>query len=735
MRAFPTIPGLMVLLMLAGCGGGGGSSDDPTPPSSPPQDPFGLESRESLAAFNLPTADGTPTSYELEDRFPALGFSAAAYLTGIPGDPRLAVVEQGGRIRVFDNDPDVSSTRTILDLSGDVLFAGEQGLLGLAFDPDFVSNRYLYVHYSAADPRRSVIARFTWDAGSDLVDPASREILLELEQPFSNHNGGMLAFGPDDLLYIAFGDGGSGNDPGNRAQNTGNLFGTLLRVDVHPADPDDGYAIPPDNPFVDDPDALDEIWAYGLRNPFRFSFDRNNTDLWLGDVGQSGVEEINLITAGGNYGWRVYEGNEEHITDGNDLPRSAAVFPIHTYEHGGGAAVIGGYVYRGTDVPSLRGRYLYADFITGQVWALAYDGNSVTANEQIAVAPSPTSFGEDNAGEVYLVTRNDGILSLAEAAGGDGELPEQLSETGLFTNLSSLTPAAGLIEYRINQPFWSDGATKRRWIGIPDGERIDFSGTGPWGFPTGTVIVKHFELALTEGEPDSRRRLETRVLINTSTDGWRGFTYRWNSQESDADLLSGRASELITVETADGPREQRYDYPGPADCLRCHTQPAGFVLGVKTRQLNRDARFAATNVTDNQLRALNHIELFDTDIGSADDYDAFPDLANAGAALTTRVRSYLDINCAQCHRPGGPAPTDLDLRFDTAADAMNAVGAPPQHGDLGASDAAIIIPGDRQRSVLWLRMQTLDQERMPPLSSHLADQAGLEVVGEWIDSL
>ncbi|MDZ7671103.1 MAG: PQQ-dependent sugar dehydrogenase [Gammaproteobacteria bacterium] len=735
MRAFPTIPGLMVLLTLAGCGGGGGSDSAPSPPPAQPQDPFGLASRESLATFNLPTADGTPTSYELVDRFPALGFSAAAYLTGIPGDDRLAVVEQAGRIRVFDNDPAVSSTRTILDVSGEVLFAGEQGLLGLAFDPDFVSNRYLYVHYSADGPRRSVIARFTWEAASDLVDPASRKILLELEQPFSNHNGGMLAFGPDDLLYIAFGDGGSGDDPGNRAQNTQNLFGTLLRVDVHPADPADDYAIPPDNPFVDDPEGLDEIWAYGLRNPFRFSFDRTSGDLWLGDVGQSGVEEINLMAAGGNYGWRVYEGDDEYITDGNDLPRSEFTFPVHTYEHGGGAAVIGGYVYRGTDVPSLRGRYLYADFVTGQVWALAYDGNAVTANEQIAVAASPTSFGEDNDGEVYLVTRNDGILTLAETTAGGGELPEHLSETGLFSDLGSLTPARGLIEYRINQPFWSDGATKRRWIGIPDDLQIDFSSTGAWGFPTGTVIVKHFELALTEGEPDSRRRLETRVLINTSTDGWRGFTYRWNDQESDADLLSGRTSELITVDTASGPRQQRYDYPGPADCLRCHTEAAGFVLGVKTRQLNREALFADTNVTDNQLRALNHIELFDTDIGNAADYAAFPDLNDAGAALTVRARSYLDINCAQCHRPGGPPPTDLDLRFDTPADAMNAVGAAPQHGDLGATDAAIIAPGDRQRSVLWLRMQTLDQERMPPLSSHLADEAGLSVVGDWIDSL
>jgi uncharacterized repeat protein (TIGR03806 family) len=730
---------LVLLLVSTGCGGGGGNSDNngndggDTPP--PMEDPFGLTERESLATFDLPTDSGTIGSYQLVERFPDLSFSSATFVSGIPGDDRLAVMEQAGLIRVFDDDPAVTSTRTVLDLSGEVLFAGEQGLLGLAFDPDFVDNRYLYVHYSLDGPRRSVIARFTWDTDTDLVDPASRKLLLTLAQPFSNHNGGMLAFGPDDdYLYIAFGDGGSGGDPENRAQDLGNLFGTLLRIDVHPEDTADPYDVPADNPYVDDPDARDEIWAHGLRNPFRFSFDRTTGTLWLGDVGQGSQEEIDIVTRGGNYGWRVYEGDAEFDASDNNLPRSAFTFPIHTYENSGGAAVIGGYVYRGLDVPSLWGRYLYADFVTGEVWALAYDGSTVTANDLIATTTAPTSFGEDNNGEVYLVTQGSGIFAFEETSGGGSDVPGLLSETGLFSDLGALSPAPGLIEYELNEAFWSDGTVKRRWIGIPDDQGITFAATGAWEFPAGTVIIKHFELALVEGDPASQRRLETRVLTSTGS-GWQGFTYRWNDQETDAELVTGGDSELITVETASGAREQLYEYPSPTDCLRCHTQAAGFVLGVKTRQLNRDFLYAGSNVTDNQLRAMNHVSLFTTDIGEADQYQQFPAVEDAGEPLSERARTYLDVNCAQCHQPGGPTQVDIDLRFDTADLDMNAIDELPQQGGLGAADPRIIAPGARERSVLWLRMQSLDDERMPPLSSHVVDETGLAVIGDWIDSM
>ncbi len=718
-------------LLQAACGGGSGGGDGGPPPAPPGGDPFGLSQRQALASFNLPLGGAAAGSFDLLNAFPNLSFSAALYVTAVPGEDRLVVVEQGGRIVAFANQSTTSDSSTVLDIASRIEFSGEQGLLGLAFDPDFGSNRFVYLHYSVTGPRRSVIARMQWDTGSDRIEESTEKIILEVDQPFGNHNGGMLAFGPDGYLYIALGDGGSGGDPLNHGQDRRTLLGSMLRLDVHPQNPGDPYDVPLDNPFVGEADVRPEIYAYGLRNPFRFSFDRQTGTLWLGDVGQGAIEEIDIIEAGGNYGWRVFEGSREFDDSLNTLPNSAFTPPVFEYDHSLGVAVIGGYVYRGNQLGSLFGKYLYTDFASGTVWALTWDGSQVTANEAIASASSPTSFGETHGGEILLVSRNDGLFRF-EPGGGGSQVPALLSQTGLFTSLAGLTPASGLIEYAPNHPFWSDGTQKRRWVGIPDSERIAFS-DDDWHLPVGSVAVKHFEINLVEGDPNSVRRLETRVLLH-SEQGWQGFTYRWNSAGSDATLLTGRETETLTVALAGGGSEQRrYDYPSRTDCLLCHTAAAGFTLGLTTRQLNGDFDYAGT--TDNQLRSWNHIGLFDSDIGAAGQYPSFAAPGDINAGLAARARAYLDVNCSQCHRPDGPAPTALDLRASTALDAMNAVGAAPLAGDLGVAGAAVIAAGDKQRSVLWLRLQRLDGERMPPLSSHLIDTEGATLIGEWIDTL
>jgi uncharacterized repeat protein (TIGR03806 family) len=542
----------------------------------------------------------------------------------------------------------------------------------------------------------------------------------------------MIAFGPDDYLYIGFGDGGGAGDTYDNGQNPLSLHGNMLRIDVHPANPADPYAIPADNPFVGNPGFLDEIWALGLRNPFRFSFDRQNGDLWLGDVGQNAWEEVDLIKRGANYGWPRFEG--DHLFDANTalaggLPHTR---PVAEYDHGAGRAIIGGYVYRGTTFAALFGRYLYTDNSSGTIWALDWDGNSVRANEVIANASGPTSFGEDNDAEVYVVSGGGTISKFAQVGGGG--LPATLSATGLFTNLLNLTPAAGLIEYDLTVPFWSDGTIKRRWVAVPNGERVDFAATAEWEFPVGTVIVKHFEIELTEGDSASRKRLETRVLVNGLTE-WFGFTYRWNAQGTDADLLAGRETEILIInEQGGGTRQQLYEYPSRTDCLACHNQAAGFALGPITRQMNRD--FDYPIATDNQLRAWNHINLFDVDIGDETQYEAYPDILDAGAGVDARARAYLAVNCSQCHRPGGPTSVGIDLRFDTLQGNMGVVGALPQAGDLGIPNARIVAPMSKETSVLWERMRSLDDaERMPPLASHLVDDDGVDLIGAWIDGL
>lgn len=717
--------------LLSACGGGGGSSNNAPGGGggSGTTPPFGLTQRASLATFNLPSSNGGSSTFTLTSAYPGLSFSASIFAAPVPGENRLIVVEQGGRVLAFVDDPGTSVSREILNLSGQIIFAGEQGLLGFAFDPDFQQNRYVYVHYTApsSNPAQtSVISRFTWDAGLDRIPLSSERILLENPQTFTNHNGGMLAFGPDDMLYIAFGDSGSSGDPNNEAQDLSTLHGNVLRIDVHPADPGDPYDIPADNPYLSTAGARPEIWANGLRNPFRFSFDSQTGTLWLGDVGQGSREEIDIIERGANYGWRVLEGTERFNDNGNSLPDSAFTPPVFDYPHSEGRSVIGGYVYRGNAFASLFGKYVYGDFVSGTIWALTWDGSQVIQRETLASTANPASFAEKANGELLVVPINGNLLAFQEN-GGTGSLPALLSDTGLFTDLTTLTPASGLVEYELQIPFYSDGASKRRWVGVPDGSRINFS-ADQWILPVGSVVVKHFEIST----PTGVRRLETRVLINTSG-GWQGFTYRWNNNATDADLLLQRETETLTVLRNGMSVQQTYEYPSRTDCFVCHTDAANTTLGLRTVQLNRDFNYAGT--LDNQLRSFNNIALFNTNIGDADSYDAFPAATDSNADLNLRARSYLDVNCAHCHQPGSSGTTDLDLRFAVSDNAMNAIGVAPARGDLGIANALVIAAGEKERSILWQRINRRGAEQMPPLGSHVIDEEGVSLLGNWIDSL
>ena len=347
----------------------------------------------------------TAPGFAFERAFAQRSFERPLFLAAAPGDDRrLYVVEQGGVIHSFDRR-DPAKTAVFVDLSAKVSRRGEEeGLLGLAFHPQYASNGLFYVYYSGAGARRQLVARFRADAARGVADPASEKVLYEMKDPYRNHNGGMLAFGPDGMLYIGTGDGGSAGDPQDSGQRLDTLLGKILRVTP------DG-AVPPDNPFADRAGARGEIWAWGLRNPWRFSFDRQTGALWAADVGQDRWEEVNLIVKGGNYGWRLFEGDAEYENP-RKRPAKDFIAPVATYDHDAGCSVTGGYVYRGKAVPTLRGQYLYADFCSGRVWALPADGQGRRAGRQIARVPSPSSFGEDQDGEVYVTSFDGGIYRL-----------------------------------------------------------------------------------------------------------------------------------------------------------------------------------------------------------------------------------------------------------------------------------------------------------------------------------
>jgi uncharacterized repeat protein (TIGR03806 family) len=317
------------------------------------------------------------------------------------------------------------------------------------------------------------------------------------------------------------------------------------------------------------------------------------------------------------------------------------------------------------------------------------------------------------------------------------DLPSHLSQTGVFRSLADLSPNPGIIPYDVNSPLWSDGAAKRRWIALPGDARIDFRAAGEWTFPPGTVFIKHFELGTDASKPALKRRLETRLLVVGKNGAGYGATYRWRADNRDADLLTDSLSEPIEVRGPDGPVKRTWYYPSRNDCLLCHTTNAGFVLGVKTRQLNRDFIYPVTGVSDNQLRTWKHLELFKESIAE----DAIPryaqlaDVSNANAPLEHRVRSYLDANCAHCHRPGG-ARGGFDARFDTSLARQSLLKGDLVAADLGIPNVKVITPGDPSKSMLYLRMnRRQDVFNMPPLASNVADDEAVSALAEWIKSL
>lgn len=345
------------------------------------------------------------------------------------GDGRLFIVEQGGKIRILEVTGTLQ-TLPFLDITSRVLSGGEQGLLGLAFDPSFNTNGFFYVNYTRQPDGATVISRFKVNGNPNHCDPSTEQPLLTIYQPYPNHNGGHIAFGPDGYLYIGMGDGGSAGDPENRAQNLDSLLGKMLRIDV--SNSSVSYQIPSGNPLVGK-NGRDEIWDYGLRNPWGWSFDRLTGDLWIADVGQDMVEEINLEhpqSGNRNYGWRCYEGNSAYNNAGCG-PTSDFVFPIYTYYHlDGNCSITGGYRYRGKQYPNLSGKYFYADFCTGIIQYLTETSQDVFTNTMSnARVTGITSFGEDMNGELYVAS-SEAVYKII-----DSSTPTGLSELNTFKEL------------------------------------------------------------------------------------------------------------------------------------------------------------------------------------------------------------------------------------------------------------------------------------------------------------
>ena len=695
------------LLSCSGGGGNGGRADLPLAE-------VGLNARAPNPTCVAPARPAFGATIALQDAFPALRFNEPLGLLQAPGDAsRWYVLEKSGRVLAFANDPAVSTTTVFADLRARVNATfSESGLLGLAFHPNYASNRQVFISYTAnGSPLTSIVSRFSADAAGNAL--GAEQVLLTLAQPFENHNGGHIAFGPDGYLYIGFGDGGSSGDPQGNAQNVNVLLGKMLRIDVNNGNP---YAIPADNPFAAGGGRA-EIYAWGLRNPWRWSFDRDSGDLWAGDVGQNAYEEIDRIQRGGNYGWPIREGFQCY--NAATCSRAGLLDPVIAYGRSEGFSVTGGYVYRGQAMPALRGTYIYADF-GGTIWGLTNDAQgNATASVLLQSNRGIATFGEGVDGELYITDLTGGkIYRLVGAAAAPSNFPERLSETGCMQADNPTQARAGLIPYDVNVPFWSDGAEKQRWLALPDNTAIGVDAEGDWDLPVGTVLVKNFML--------ENRVIETRLFMRHTEGEWAGYSYEWNDAQTEAFLVRGGKTKPVGAQT--------WVFPSSAECTQCHTTAAGHTLGLETRQLNRLFNYYDSGLRANQLTTFEHLGLFATPLGAAAQQPVLTPTRDETQPLAARARAYLHANCAYCHRPGATAQGPADLRITTSDAAMNICDIPPTQGDLGIADARLLAPGMPARSLLSVRMHRRDAYGMPPVASRLIDSEGAALIDAWIQA-
>jgi uncharacterized repeat protein (TIGR03806 family) len=717
---------------------------------------FDVARRTPWTSSRVRGAPDPPPPYRTERAFANLQFAEPLDITAAPGTDRLFVAERYGKIFSFPNDPAVARPDLLVDL-GKIVY-------GIAFHPNFAANGYFYVTYlvdpKAELPEGTRVSRFEMRRdGSFRCDPQSEQLLITW--PSGGHNGGCLKFGPDGYLYIATGDAGEIADPREAGQDLATLPGKILRIDVDRREDGKPYAIPADNPFVDTAGVRGEIWAYGLRQPWKISFDRATGDLWTGNVGQDLWEMVLRIERGGNYGWSVTEGSHPFRPERKRGP-TPILSPVVEHDHANFRSVTGGFVYHGRRLDELRGAYIYGDYDTGRIWMLRYDRSSgkVTENKELVDSSLRlVGFAEATDGELFLLDHMSGQISqlVPNAAKATSDFPRTLSATGLFASVAEHVPAPGVIPYSVIAPQWCDGATKERYLAVPGESKIAFEaitypqpapGAPPgWKFPDGTVLVETLSLEMETGNPSSSRRLETRILHHERLSGgedvgdqyWQGYTYLWNNDETDAVLLEdprGRdAAYTIRDPSAPaGKRRQTWHFPSRAECTVCHNMAAKYVLGAQTLQMNKDHDYGGT--VANQLRTLEHLGIFTAPLPAAP--EKLPRLADYRAeseSLERRARSYLHANCAHCHRKWGGGNAEFQLLATLPLNELGIVDVRPGHGTFGIPLARILPPGDPYRSVLFYRMAQVGPGRMPRIGSAIVDERALALVGEWIAHL
>lgn len=731
--------------------------------------PFGLERRVPWTTSRVVGSPDPPLPYVVEKTFTNLQWRAPLYATPEPDTNFLFVILQGGEkdrpsklLRVRDAE-DAASPETILTVSNRLLYS-------VAFHPGYRTNGFLYLFSNgptSRGERTNRVSRFTragnkatWDIGP-YVDAASEKLIIEWRS--AGHDGGGMAFGRDGMFYISTGDGTSDSDTWNSGQTVDDLLGGVLRIDVDRPDGDRPYSIPKDNPFAGRTNARPELWAYGLRNPWRLAVDEKTGHVWVGNNGQDLWETIHFIRPGENYGWSVYEGSHPFYLN-RKLGPTPAVAPTIEHHHAEARSLTGGVVYYGAGFRELEGTYVYGDYSSGTIWGARHDGSRLTWHKELARTQLQiAAFAVNHRGELLIVDHGGGIFRLTRAPQEPPpQFPTRLSETGIFTSTKDHQVHAGLIPYSVNAPGWADGAHIERFVGLPGESRIDLT-NGGWGFPDGTVLVQTLSLEgrSPRAQEQKLQRIETRLLTRYGGQ-WAGYSYRWNEAQSDATLVgrngeerelaitNGGASSASPSARAEAP-QLTWRFPSRTECMACHSRAANFVLGFTDLQLNKNHDYAKAR--DNQLRTLEHVGLFEEQKQSGEEtksggassaslqrkaerakeklvnpYDSTHD-------LEARARSYLHVNCSVCHIEAGGGNAKMELGIRTRLERMNVIEGRPQHDTFGIANAMLVAPGDPEHSVLLHRVSRRGRGQMPPLVTTRVDDRAVALLREWISSM
>jgi putative heme-binding domain-containing protein len=688
---------------------------------------------EIFAAARAPwitsSVQGTPyseTPYQVRPLFPDLRFQRPTSIEEIPGANRFIITEIGGKIHSVAKAPNTREADLVIDL------ASVNGGRGTAFDtefhPQFLKNRFVFVSYVHPDGGgHSRVSRFV------LTDTSPPKILPETEQliltwPTGGHNGGCLEFGKEGYLYISTGDGSGPNPPDGKTtgQDVSDLLGSILRIDVDRSDGDHAYRIPPDNPFIKLENARPEVWAFGLRNPWKIGVDLKQGNVYAADNGWETWELVHRITRGSNGGWPVMEG-PDLLRSEVALGPTPIIPPFKAHPHTEANSVIGGPVYQGDRYPDLKGWFIYGDYITGTIWAVTpKEDGSASFQTLTDTDLRLSSLTEGSQGEVYLVDYDSTeqiyeLIPTETKTAPKLPFPTRLSETGLFRSTETLETMPGVVPYQVRAPRWTDGAQAQRWIAIP-GNGMATLGTSdrPSQFPEGTVLAKHLELP--QAETRNGLRLETQ-LLHYENKSWRPYTYSWNASGTDATLVEATGRDrTLDFSALDSPLlPQSWHLSAQNECRLCHNADAGYVLGFTAHQLQ------------DQLTTLNVQRVLSTMLTVAPN-ETLVNPHDPSQSLDDRARSYLHANCAMCHRPGGSAIASFYLRRDMPFDELR-TNKGTGIGTFGIQNAKVITSGDPYRSVLMYRMSKLGYSRMPYIGTRVVDSDGVSLISDWIQSM